>query len=83
MSIRPLWGFLIYDAYAMSVRLAGIQVENFYAEIICGVVTLYLVATTLFSPVRESKGAIKHLRQFQRVLAAHSFSWIGIHTTWI
>ncbi len=83
MNIKPLWGFLIYDTYAMTLRLAGIKVENFYAEIVCGILTLFLVGQALFKkPVDDSVSA-RHAQQFQRVLAAHSFSWIGIHTTFV
>jgi Na+/melibiose symporter-like transporter len=83
LSIQPLWGFLIYDAYAMTLRLAGIQSDHFYAEIICGALTLVLVARTLLAKPDGAGGATDHHLQFQKVLAAHSFSWIGIHTTFV
>jgi len=82
-SIQPLWGFLIYDAYAMFLRLAGIETDHYYAEIGCGVLTLALVARTLLAKSEGIDAAADHHRQFQKVLAAHSFSWIGIHTTFI
>ena len=44
MAIQPLWGFLVYDVYAMSLRLAGIQHDHYYAEIVCGILTVILVA---------------------------------------
>jgi hypothetical protein len=28
MAIQPLWGFLIYDIYAMTLRLSGVQYEH-------------------------------------------------------
>ena len=49
MAIQPLWGFLIYDIYAMSLRLAGIEHEHYYAEIICGLLTVVLVVRALFA----------------------------------
>ena len=82
LSIKPLWGFLIYDAYAMTLRLAGIETDHFYAEIVCGILTLVLVARTLFAKP-AADGATDHHLEFQKVLAAHSFSWIGIHTTFV
>ena len=82
LSIQPLWGFLIYDAYAMTLRLAGIETDHFYAEIVCGILTLVLVGRTLLAKPAGDATAGHHL-QFQKVLAAHSFSWIGIHTTFV
>jgi maltose/moltooligosaccharide transporter len=82
LSIQPLWGFLIYDAYAMTLRLAGIETDHFYAEIVCGILTLVLVARTLFAKPAGDVSVDHHL-EFRKVLAAHSFSWIGIHTTFV
>ena len=83
LAIQPLWGFLVYDIYAMSLRLAGIQHDHYYAEIICGIATVFLIARALMA--RESGGhtAHDHLVGFRQVIAAHSFSWIGIQTTFV
>jgi MFS family permease len=78
IAIRPLWGFLVYDVYAMGRRLAGIQPDNYYAEIACGVVTLALVTQALME--KEDGGG---LAAFRKVIAAHSFSWVGIQTTFV
>ena len=83
LSIQPLWGFLIYDAYAMTLRLAGVEVEHYYAEIICGILTLIFAGKALFRKTAEDGVASAHHGEFQKVLAAHSFSWIGIHTTFV
>ena len=34
LAIRPLWGFLVYDIYAMGRRLLGIEPEGYTAEIL-------------------------------------------------
>ncbi len=83
LAIQPLWGFLVYDVYAMSLRLAGIEHDHYYAEIICGIATVFLIARALMA--RESGGhtAHDHLVGFRQVIAAHSFSWIGIQTTFV
>jgi MFS family permease len=80
MAIRPLWAFLAYDIYAMVRRLAGIEPETYTAEIACGVGTLLLVAYTLFE---KDRGEGPGLASFRRVIAAHSFSWVGIQTTFV
>jgi len=82
-AIQPLWGFLIYDIYAMSLRIAGIQHQHYYAEIVCGALTILLIARSLMAKEHGATGAADHLIGFRKILAAHSFSWIGIHTTFV
>ncbi len=81
LSIKPLWGFLAYSLYSITLKIAGIKVDNFYAEIIFGALTIFLVAQTLMKKIDEDDTS--GMGQFQKVLAAHSFSWIGIHTTFV
>jgi len=83
MSIQPLWGFLIYDVYAMCLRLAGIHSGHYYAEIVCGVLTVILVFRSLISNEKGLAPAKTAEIGFRKVLSAHSFSWIGIHTTFV
>ena len=80
IAIRPLWGFLVYDVFAMIRRLAGLEPQNYYAEIVCGVVTVLLVAQALLEKDRSGKAG---LASFRKVIAAHSFSWVGIQTTFV
>jgi len=81
MSIQPLWGFLVYDAWMMSLRILHIDVEHFYAEIVCGALTVVLVTKTLLEKPDRMDEAARRMSDFKKVLAAHSFSWIGIFTT--
>ena len=83
MAIQPLWGFLIYDIYAMSLRLAGIEHEHYYAEIVCGILTIVLVVRALFDRETGADTARNHMIGFRQVLAAHSFSWIGVQTMFV
>ena len=80
IAIRPLWGFLVYDVFAMARRLAGIETDSYYAEIACAVVTAVLVIQTLLERSDDRKGG---LTGFRKVIAAHAFSWIGIQTTFV
>ena len=80
IAIRPLWGFLAYDIYAMGRRMAGIEPANYYAEIACAIVTLLLVIQAL---AEKDPGTPGSLTSFRKVMAAHSFSWIGIQTTFV
>lgn len=76
-AIQPLWGFLVYDIYAMTLRILGIEHEHYYAEIVCGALTIVLITRTLATRATDEGAG------FRKVLAAHSFSWIGIHTTFV
>ncbi|HEY5775267.1 MAG TPA: MFS transporter [Xanthomonadales bacterium] len=83
MSIQPLWGFLVYDIYAMTLRLSGIQHDHYYAEIVCGLFTIALVARSLTTREKGLEAAAAAAVGFRKVLSAHSFSWIAIHTTFV
>jgi Na+/melibiose symporter-like transporter len=83
LAIQPLWGFLIYDAYAMSLRLLGIEHEHYYAEIVCGVITVIFVMRALAARETPQHSARDHLIAFRQVLAANSFSWIGVQTMFV
>jgi len=81
--IRPLWGFLIYGIYAIIRRLTGLEVPGYYFEIFALVLSFLLIAQALFKSEegksKEEAGKIG----FQKVLAAHSFSWIGVQSMFI
>lgn len=83
VSIRPLWGFLLYGIYAIVKRLSGFEIPGYYFEIFALIVTIYLIAEALFKSEegksKEEAGKIG----FQKVLAAHSFSWIGVQSMFI
>lgn len=83
MNVQPLWGFLVYDIYAMSLRILGIEHDHWYAEIVCGVLTIVFIVKALIAREGGEGGKRDHLIGFRQVLAAHSFSWIGIHTTFV
>lgn len=77
--IQPLWGFLIYGIYALVARLAHMEADHYYVEIACFLITVFFVAKTLLS--KEESGN-EHLG-FQKVLAAHSFTWVGVQSMFI
>ena len=83
VTIRPLWGFLIYGIYAIVKRLSGFEIPGYYFEIFVLIMTIYLIGEALFKSEygksKEEAGKIG----FQKVLAAHSFSWIGVQSMFI
>jgi maltose/moltooligosaccharide transporter len=83
-TIRPLWGFLLYALYGLIFRLGGLpKIPWHLFEIFCLVITILLIAEALFKSevgkTKEEAGLIG----FRKVLAAHSFTWIGVQTMFI
>lgn len=89
MNIKPLWGFILYDIYAMGLQISGIKTDHYWAEIIAAIITLYFVIQTLLAKsvtASEQDGiptSNNDLIGFRKVLAAHSFSWIGVQTMFV
>ncbi len=83
MAIRPLWGFLIYDLYAMTMRLAHVEQTNYYMEFICLGVTILLIALELVQVEAGKPKEERNMIGFKKVMAAHGFSWIGVHTMFV
>ncbi|NNC96857.1 MAG: MFS transporter [Gammaproteobacteria bacterium] len=83
MSIKPLWGFLFYSLYALGLRFLEIEHEHYYAEWFCAIVTAILVAQTLLAKPKDDTPEQKNAVAFQRVLAAHGFTWIGVQSMFI
>lgn len=79
MNIKPLWGFIAYDIYAMGLQISGIKTDHYWAETIAAIITLYFVVVTLFAKENSRDNSIG----FRKVLAAHSFSWIGVQTMFV
>jgi maltose/moltooligosaccharide transporter len=82
-TIMPLWGFLLYAVYGLVMRLTGFRIANYAFEIFCVVVTIIVMIYT-FS--QKEKGISKEkdgLIGFRKILAAHSFTWIGVQTMFI
>ncbi|MGJ8693436.1 MAG: MFS transporter [Thalassotalea sp.] len=77
-NIKPLWGFIIYDAYALAIQLLGIKTEHYWAELVAVIITIVLVFQTLRAKETKENNA-----GFTKVLAAHSFSWIGVQTMFV
>lgn len=81
--IEPLWGFLIYSIYAIVMRVLNIHFDNYYAEIICFIITIVFILKVLFQKSEGKSAAEKGLIGFKKVLAAHSFTWVGIQTMFV
>lgn len=83
MNIRPLWGFLLYGIYAIVKRLSGFEVPGYYFEIFALGLSVILIIHALIQ--KENGKSVEEAGKigFQKVLAAHSFSWIGVQSMFI
>jgi maltose/moltooligosaccharide transporter len=81
--IQPLWGFLLYALYTITTRLFQIQSNNHYVEIICFAITIFFIIKVLFKSVEGESKRAAGIIGYKKVLAAHSFTWIGIQTMFI
>jgi len=82
-NIKPLWGFIIYDIYAMTLQLTGVKTEHYWAEFIALSITIVLFARVLFKPEQAQGANSTNKTGFNKVLAANSFSWIGVQTMFV
>lgn len=78
--IYPLQGFLLYAVYGMVSKSTGWSIPGHIFEYFCLAYTIFAIVNTL----RRQEGNHGHsIIGFQKVLAAHSFTWIGIQTMFI
>lgn len=83
LDIRPLWGFLVYAIYGIAARLTDLSAISTFMIAFSAAITAITIAQTLLQKEagksKEEAGRIG----FQKVLAAHSFTWIGIQSMFI
>jgi maltose/moltooligosaccharide transporter len=80
---RPLWGFFVYSVYAMTLRVLEVDLGHYWVEAALGVLTVYLVAESL---LKKEDGLSREAASdlgFKKVLAAHSFTWVGVQTMFV
>ena len=82
-AIEPLWGFLIYAVYALARRLIGFDLGHYYVEFACAAFTIFLIGKALMTSEAGKSKEEAGMIGFKKVLAAHSFSWIGVQSMFI
>lgn len=82
-NIKPLWGFLIYSVYALTARMVSFKMDNYYVEILCFAITLYFIINVILAKTEGLSKKQRGIVGFKKVLAAHSFTWLGIQTMFV
>lgn len=87
-SLLPLAGFLVYGVYVIIEQLfgfeitAGLSVMGYHINVI-EVICLALIVMSIFLVIFNLTGSNKNSNEFQKVLLAHSFTWIGVQSMFI
>jgi MFS family permease len=87
-ALLPLSGFLLYCFYVIFSKLFGIQVNvtvpvfGYELPVIEFVSLLLIVLSAIVVLPNLTKSSTKS-NEFQKVLLAHSFTWIGVQTMFI
>jgi MFS family permease len=83
-TILPLWGFLLYAVYIILTKITPLErIPGYKLEIFAAILTVVAMAYTLS---KKEKGISKErdgINGFRKVLAAHSFTWIGVQAMFI
>lgn len=82
-AIRPLWGFLLYAVYGIVMRVLDRDLEPGFVEGFCLAFTLALMVIALVKSETGKPKAEAGRIGFQKVLAAHSFTWVGVQTMFV
>jgi MFS family permease len=81
--IKPLWGFLGYSVYAMTARVTEMHAYDTLANWVFGVLSAGLILYTVLKKTSHLDEESQGLESFRKVLAAHSFTWIGVQTMFV
>ncbi|MCW9065816.1 MAG: MFS transporter [Ignavibacteriaceae bacterium] len=82
-NIQPLWGFLLYAVYAIVGRVLNYHPDHYYVELFCFLVTIFFILKVILKNVDTLPKNEAGIVGFKKVLAAHSFTWIGIQTMFV
>ena len=88
ISLFPLTGLLIYGVYVLISKLFGIDIPGkiHLGGIQLGVVEVFSLAVFVITGIMVLMNALrlpKNTNEYQKVLLAHSFTWVGVQTMFI
>jgi MFS family permease len=83
-TILPLWGFLFYAVYVIITRITPLErIPGYKFEIFAAVLTVILMIYTLSKKEKGLSEERGGFIGFRKILAAHSFTWIGVQAMFI
>jgi len=81
VAILPLWGYLIYALVGIFCRLSNTPMSDFWEGASYGATTVTIGAIFFFG--KQMGPIFGQNIDFQKILAAHSFTWLGIQTMFV
>jgi maltose/moltooligosaccharide transporter len=81
VAITPLWGYLIYALVGIICRLQGVPMSSFWEGFSFGTTIVAIIA--IFILGKKLGPFFGQFHDFQKILAAHSFTWLGIQTMFV
>jgi len=83
-TILPLWGFLLYALYIILTKITPMPIiPGYKLEMVAAALTVVLIIYTLSKKERGISRERDGIIGFRKVLAAHSFTWIGVQAMFI
>jgi len=81
-SISPLWGFLLFGVFAIinKVILAGLLDGYQMIAVYCSLGLTFFMA---WQKIREGLSSEQDQVEFQKILVAHAFTWLGIQSMFV
>ncbi len=77
--VKPLWGLIIFAFYKIPSQLLGFEIKGNYVEYVCLILTIVLGAAIYLKGSKRTSDTL----EFQKILFAHSFTWLGVQTMFI
>lgn len=82
LTLTPLYGYLIFALYGIGLKL-GMFPENKAVMYILIGIGLFLMLSTFMAKESGQTGDVANERSFRKLLAAHSFTWLGVQTMFV
>jgi len=79
LSLMPLWGFLLYGIYVIISKVVDMGTTGIIIEYLSILLTGGLGIYIIYRSLAEEKDNF----EFQKILLAHSFTWLGVQTMFV
>jgi MFS family permease len=79
LSLMPLWGFLLYGTYVIISKIVDLGTTGIIIEYLSIFLTGGLGIYIIYRSLSEEKDNF----EFQKILLAHSFTWLGVQTMFV
>ncbi len=77
--VQPLWGLILFAMYKIPSQLIGFSIPGYAVEFTCMLITIGMGLYVY----KKGYKIENDLREFQKILFAHGFTWLGVQTMFI